>query len=586
LDKGAQIQPNGLINTDANSKLFLRWQGGLFSSMGESSSLSSATEGESGQVSQLQMVQGAVRFTTDTSVTNPPFTYSVVSPLVTIQPAADGQPVDYTVEVYNPTSTMVTVISGKVRIVDRSGRTPQEGVYEACHVVNFTQGKKPEIYASNSSDMGKIVGVTTMAGTLPTPDTCPIGVASAPRAALPARVRTYVPEYYVDSGFIDYYPYASVPVYPYGGYGYGYGLGGFLATLAAIGSWFIPYNYAVSPAVVSLYVNSYLINQGVIIGQQIINNYINAQEQLQLARNVALSNGDLAQAQQLQGQLNQARAAQNWATARVGELQNRLTTVNNEIGRFQGQLPRGADLARTVADSFNSPRNATVARNFQDRLRNQMALADRMTGLGQQQVDGMRANLASVRDPSQRLALSRDAAAMQQNLLQGKVPITRQTGEIGNLARQLGQQRDPATRMATQNRLLASVKTTAPNAGTENVLSRGAIGTLPGDIGRVQNPALRQNFTQQLSALQQAAQAREQQVARLTPSGGGTQGTSVRVPPTVGTQGRTQLSTPTARSNQAQVNAQNNAAKLREDHLRNMATQAEQSRGDGRWRLT
>ncbi|MEW6530278.1 MAG: hypothetical protein AB1473_05535 [Thermodesulfobacteriota bacterium] len=513
LEKGSEIGPFGMVNTGAKSKLMMRWREGLFASMGESSSISSSSETGSDRISQIQMVQGIVRFTTDRSVSSPAFAYTVTTATSSIRPEAVDQPTDFVLEVYDSSTTILTVLSGRVRVTDRSSGSPQETAYDACKTVYFRQGAKPEVMSAYADAVSKTIEQTTIAGTMPTPDTCPAAVAreEAPPGPPIAEVRRYVPQYYVEEPYVDFYPFGDIVVSPYPA-------GGYLALLAGIGSWFIPYYYPVSPAVVQVYVNNYLTQQSIVINQQFITNINEQQAQVQQVMDAAARTGNAEVLAQGQNELNRLARQERRAQRQLAGLQDRLQNQQTAAQRLSGQLPQGGDLSNTVAQSLSSPRNRSVARNLENRWRNQLALQDRVGTLGQRQVDSFRSQLSRVTDPSQRLALRSQLAAMEQNLSQGKVGITSQDRNIGQLAQRLANTRDPNRRQGVQARLLERLGKVETSAGRPETLSAKTLDALRSDAARLQSPTARQELTNRLSAIQRAAKATEQQQSNLARS--------------------------------------------------------------------
>lgn len=196
LEKGSKIELSSIVNTGGKSKLLLRWQQGLFASLGESSSISSAREGDTRQASRIQIIQGIARFSTDKSEGNPAFSYVVATPMVSIQSDPVDQPVDYMVEMSDSSSTILTILSGKVPVVYQTAGVPEESVYESCRTVNFVQGRKPEVVTASVDKLMKFVAQTTLANSLPLPDTCPGPIAreTAPKWSAVAELRPYEPE--------------------------------------------------------------------------------------------------------------------------------------------------------------------------------------------------------------------------------------------------------------------------------------------------------------------------------------------------------------------------------------------------------
>jgi hypothetical protein len=523
LEKGSEIGPFGMVNTGAKSKLMLRWREGLFASMGESSSISSSSETGGDQISQIQMVQGIARFTTDRSVSSPAFPYTVTTATSSIRPEAADQPTDFVLEVYDPSTTILTVLSGKVRVTDRSSGSPQEAAYDACKTVYFRQGEKPEVMNAYADAVTKTVDQTTIAGTLPTPDTCPVATAreEVPQGPPIAEVRRYVPQYYVEEPYVDFYPFGDIVVSPYPS-------GGYVALFAGIGSWFIPYYYPVSPAVVQVYVSNYLTQQSIVINQQFITNINEQQAQVQQVMDAAARTGNAQVLAQGQNELNRLNRQERRAQRQLASLQDRLRNQQTAAERLSGQLPRGGDLSNTIAQSLSSPLNTRVARNLENRWRNQLALQDRLGAVGQRQVDGFRGQLSRVTDPSQRLALRSQLAAMEQNLTQGKIPITPEERNVGQLAQRLANTRDPNRRQAVQAQLLDRLGKVEPSVGRSGALSAKTLDVLRSDASRLQSPSARQEMTNRLSAIQRAAKATEQQQSNL--------GRSLTKPGKMGTQ--------------------------------------------------
>ncbi|MEW6113149.1 MAG: hypothetical protein AB1664_13550, partial [Thermodesulfobacteriota bacterium] len=402
------------------------------------------------------------------------------------------------------------------------------------------QGEKPEVMSTFPDAVSKTVDQTTIAGTLPTPETCPAAVArdEAPPGPPIAEVRRYVPQYYVEEPYVDFYPFGDIVVSPYPA-------GGYLALLAGIGSWFIPYYYPVSPAVVQVYVNNYLTQQSIIINQQYITNVNEQQAQVQQVMDAAARTGNAEVLAQGQNELNRLARQERRAQQQLAGLQDRLRNQQTAAQRLSGQLPQDGDLSNTVAQSLSSPRNRSVARNLENRWRNQLALQDRVGSLGQRQVDGFRSQLSRVADPSQRLALRSQLAAMEQNLSQGKVGITSQDRNIGQLAQRLANTRDPNRRQAVQARLLDRLGKGEPSAGRPETLSAKTLDALRSDAARLQSPSARQELTNRLSAIQRAAKATEQQQSSLARSLTKPGRVSTQIQPLPGSSMQRQVSPPT-----------------------------------------
>ena len=516
LGNGSAIQPLTMINTGAKSRAMLLWNGGLFTSLGASSSLSSVSEHPNGPVSQIQVVEGIARFKTDPTAANPA-RYTVATPIASIRPAAGDQPVDYVVEVYDPSTTILTVLSGKVGVVNSSSGSQQETVYGSCRTVYLTQGKQPEVGPISGDAVAKLVNATTIAGTLPLPETCPVVMApeAAPSEAAAPVISEYTPEYYVDNTYVDFYPYEDVTVLPFYG-------GGYWCRLADIGDWFIPYNYWVSPAIVQIFANQYLINRAMYMNHAYINDLANRQVKLQQVLDTATQTGNLALAARARNELNVLQARQTWARQKLAGLQTREANLRTAGGRSGRQLPGGGSaLANTVATSFTNSRNAKVAKGFVNRLQNQTNLENRLTTLAQNQANTLSGKLASVKDPAQRLAARTQLATMTQDLAHGKIPFTAKDSHIGKVAQDLRKTQDPIRRQAIQGQMLSTLKQAIPTGTQLGALSNHSLAALRNDVNRVPNTTVRRNLSKQLANIQQAAKSSKTQPNLLTSLGQG-----------------------------------------------------------------
>jgi hypothetical protein len=185
LDKGSQIEPFMTISTGAKSKLVLRWQNGMISTLGESSSISSRSENGEGPVSKIQMISGVARFTIDGKGNDSSLAYTVESPTMSVRPDAVERSADYALEIPDPSTTILTVFSGKVRAGDRTNGAREDTLYESCRTVDFTKGKTPRVTTADTYDLIRLADRIMIAGALPVMDTCPSGLAQgrAPAAS-------------------------------------------------------------------------------------------------------------------------------------------------------------------------------------------------------------------------------------------------------------------------------------------------------------------------------------------------------------------------------------------------------------------
>jgi len=190
------------VNVGEKSKLLLTWEGGLLASMGELSTVSLASEPRDGsEVPSIQINSGIFRFATQRMQTAP---FSVNTPLVSIYPATD-QPVDFSVEVYTPETTLVTVLSGQVIVTKLNG---EQNVVPSCHNLLIEEGKNiPDLLAVPPEDINRLVEQTTIPGTIvATSNECNVPATAETLPLQPPQV-VIAPDYYIgDWDTTDEYP--------------------------------------------------------------------------------------------------------------------------------------------------------------------------------------------------------------------------------------------------------------------------------------------------------------------------------------------------------------------------------------------
>jgi hypothetical protein len=163
------------ITTNAGGKLFLKWNTGVLTSLGGSSSVSiDRREAEGGPVKVLGLTEGVLRVTKRSGGGNVT-PYVVTTPEASIEPLDYDAPVDFVVEVRSPTMSVITVITGPVRINGLSVTQPVELAVSSCHAVFVSQGaRQPHVLGTDSGDLDKLVDRTTIPGTIATDLACPV----------------------------------------------------------------------------------------------------------------------------------------------------------------------------------------------------------------------------------------------------------------------------------------------------------------------------------------------------------------------------------------------------------------------------
>ena len=508
LEQGAQVKSSSIVSTSKDSKLLLLWTDRLFASLAEYSSLS-FDSGDQRDVPHLQLIEGLARITNSGLRSDGESNHMVSTPLATVRPADPNQPVDYIVEIYSPTTTIVSVLSGRVEIVSRTGDSTITGTYDSCRTVYLTKDKKTDVASIYAGDAENLVAMTTIAGTLPFTGTCPVAVAQETRPADPVvtELRSYAPQY-IENACCDWFPYDDFSVLPYQS-------GGYTALFPGIGSWFIPYDYPISPAIVKIFIGNYLFRKGIRFHEHHLADLRDRRHHLHRLMNVSSRAGDFRTLARTQNELHALRGQERLANQRLGRMQDRLGNVQTAAERFNRQLPQGSDLGRTLQTSFRSNRNTEVARNFENQLLNQARMEGRLSNLGQNQINQFTERLSNVRDPSQRLALRNEATNLRQNLLQGRIPVGPEQGQISQLAQRMSQTNDVSQRREIQSQLMNRLDNATANVRDAGPSERQELSALRSEVGRLNNPSLRRDLSNEISQLQRQIRSPQQRESNL-----------------------------------------------------------------------
>ncbi len=508
LEQGARVEPSNIISTNKDSKLLLSWTDRLYVSLAEYSSLSFDFRDQKA-VPHVQLIEGLARITNSGLHSNSESDHVLSTPLATVRPADPNQPIDYIVEIYSPTTTIVSILSGRVEIESRTGDSTTAATYDSCRTVYLTKDKKTDISSIYAGDAENLVAMTTIAGTLPFTGTCPVAVAqeTQPRDPVITELRSYAPQY-IETGYYDWFPYDDFSVLPYES-------GGYTALFPGIGSWFIPYYYPISPAILKVYIHNHLFRKGIRFHQHHLADLRDRRHHLRRLMNVSSRAGDLRTLARTQNQLDTLRVQERLANRTLGRMQDRLGNVQSAAERFNRQLPQGSDLGRTLQTSFRSNRNTEVARNFENQLLNQARMEGRLSNLGQNQINQFTERLSSVRDPSQRLALRNEAANLRQNLMQGRIPVGPEQRQISQLAQRMSQTEDVSQRREIQSQLMNRLDSATANTRDAGPSERQELSSLRSEIGRLNNPSLRRDLSNEISQLQRQIRSPQQRESNL-----------------------------------------------------------------------
>jgi hypothetical protein len=174
---GRTIDPGNTISTSEQSKVFIQWETGMRTSLGEVSSISfEQRENQNGLLNFVEVNQGVLRVTKESGGGNVT-PYKVITPVASIEPIDYDKPVDFVIEVYTPTRMAVSVISGTVAVQNLTLSNPTETVVSSCHVAYIDKGKdNSEVLATESDQIMQLIAGTTIPGTVATAFLCPVPI--------------------------------------------------------------------------------------------------------------------------------------------------------------------------------------------------------------------------------------------------------------------------------------------------------------------------------------------------------------------------------------------------------------------------
>ena len=195
-----------------------------------------------------------------------PLPYSVTTAVASIQPESYDQPVDFIVESYDPTSTVVTVVAGRVKVRNLTVTPSQEQIVSSCQNVYIETGQgqagHPVRIFRRSATIGRRVNhhrnhcsqlrcmrcrcVDSASSPAEAPMAPPPRYAVPPEEEMPPSygyAYPSMPDYYVEDWDVeDIYPYPEIRVMPPPGPGGEIvviipGIGSLYVTLPAYDGW-------------------------------------------------------------------------------------------------------------------------------------------------------------------------------------------------------------------------------------------------------------------------------------------------------------------------------------------------------------
>ncbi|MFH0958765.1 MAG: hypothetical protein V1897_08695 [Pseudomonadota bacterium] len=506
---GKTVEAWNTVSTNENSKLFLKWETGLLNSLGGFSSIFLASrETKSGPIDTIEMTEGLLRVTRK-SGGGAGAPYMVVTPAASIEPVNIDEAVDFIVEVYVPTTAVITVVSGNVLVKNLTLTPPTETVLASCQTLYVDQGKpKQEAMASSPEDLRRQVDGTTIPGTIVANlDNCPATtrqpIAAEPRVSQGSQYSDYEFE---DWGSRDVYPYNDILVQqPDRGVGV-------VVVLPGVGRWIIPMEvfsgWRYDPEIIGNYSRQIVLDQMIYGDQYYLEDLRLQQQQFRDMVYLAQVSGNRDMLWDAQRSLADVNIKEQWTSRRLNRLEKTVAGLKQEQGKFSQKLPQGANLFQAVSNSFNSPKNLKTVQSFRDRIKTDVNVQNQLAGLAGKELTDMRSKVARERDPQKRLALRDELNKINQDVAQGKLPIPAKQPQVKQLVDRLAKEQDTKKVQNIQKQLNRLTKTEAPRSA--QLLSPDKLTSLKQEVAKFPNPEKRNDLEARFGQLQQSVEQRKQ----------------------------------------------------------------------------
>ncbi len=499
LKTGSLVRLWDSVDVGEKSKLLLTWERGPLVSIGEMSTVSLASEPRDGrEVPSIQINSGIFRFATQQMQSAP---FSVNTPLVSIYPATD-QPVDFSVEVYTPETTLVTVLSGQVVVTKLNGA---QTVVPSCHNLLIEEGKDtPDLLAVPPEDINRLVEQTTIPGTIvATSNECNIPATAETLPLQPPQI-AIAPDYYIgDWDTTDEYPAFEVsilpPVYPSADY---------IAVMPGIGEFVIDIPYQVDPAIVNVYIQRFFCRRGIFFYRDHLAGLRLRHRELADLIYLARMTGDMNLLRLSQRRLDQVNIRADWAAKHINNLDRRFTALDRQQLNFSTKLPRDADLSNIISKSINSPRNLASDRKFEDRLSSDLNVQTRLGNMAGEEIGNLRTRIAREPNLGKRLAMRQELSRIQGGVANGQALIPKNQQQVDTIVRELAKADNPDRRAQLEEKLAGQLKR-YDTAGSGDLATQESLAALRRDSNKIPNAQARELFQNRVTSLQQSIEARK-----------------------------------------------------------------------------
>jgi hypothetical protein len=516
LQTGDIVQAWNAITSGENSRVYLQWDSGVATSLGDFSSIFlSPEQTPTGETNLFQIIEGIVR------VTAGPFKgsverYSVATPVALIEPTSPEQ-TDFIVEVYDPSTTVLTVLAGSLKVTNVSTGESTIQTVSGCQSVYIEQAKTPlEVVPSSSDGVGKLIGQTTIPGTVAeAADPCAVagGVQPAPPApsyveTMPPPADVYPPEYYVqDWDEYDYYPYDEITVLPpRPGVGCVImvpGIGEYVIPLSYFGDWIY------DPGLVAVWARRFFLERVAYYDWDYLRDLRARKRHLQHLMYLAQLGRNPELLHQARRELDSLNLRSNWLQARLHRLEGRVAGLQSQERNLTGRLPRGLNLDNAMTQSFTSRENLQLVDRLQRKLKTDLDVQNRLVNIAGNDLTGLRSQLAREKDPQKRLALRNGLTRFRNEVAEGKLPISPKQSDLRNLVTQLSKEKNPASQEQIQKQLLGRLDRTEA-ARMPEALDPKQLAALKQDLSKFRNPGRQRELENQFNQLQQSVQMRNE----------------------------------------------------------------------------
>jgi len=517
LASGATVDAWNTIHTGSQSRLLLNWNNGLITSFGDMSSLFVSVEKRPDrEVTQFHVIEGIVRVATreGPGAVTP---YAVLTPAAAIEPDDYGNPADFIVESYDPSTSAITVLSGKVRVITGGEGGSQEKTVLPCQTayVNL-EDKSIDVVKVSPEDAARLVSASTLPGSIAArKDECniaallptgpPPGAEAVPPAAAYYPREDYV--YIDDSEPLDFYAYDEITVLPPRA-----GVG-CTVVVPGIGQFVIPYqalgNWACDPMVVLPFARRVFFDQCVVHYQDYWRSLWWRRNELHRVMYLAQLAGNKSLLRQARHELDYLNVRLNWTDRRIRRLEHKVSDLEEQQKRVGGRLPRDLRLSAAIAGALTDRTNVKALERFQKKLNTDREVQNRLANLSGQEVMQFRSRLGRERNPEKRLALRNGMIQFNGDVARGKLPIPAKQTEVRDLVGQIGKTTDPERQQRLEGQLLNRLKK-AETTPVPEVLEPAKLNSLQKELSRFPNPEKRGDLEKRLTEMQQSLDARRE----------------------------------------------------------------------------